>query len=810
MNRPFCKRRYPCTFILGVFLCLDLVFFVAAAFAQSQIFVLPGERIVRIDKGIPQMHRKIMDYQCPQTGYYRIYSRVWYNSGDVQLNESFYMDWRTNMGSAVTPIDTNVAGPYRVIKDDPGPPHHAWRECGTFYLTAGRYSLWMHHYSLISDSFPEFLNSALNPIIPESVRLTDSLKIVYYPGTDGAVRITPITMGAKPYQGQMAPVIMNGESFQYRLAVYNRGEEILGAPLLRNTLPDGILAESFSTTPTHIQSHQQEWLLPDLAAGDSLEIFVTARATQEFPVGFTALLDHAELEVVNDPDSTNNHDQAVVYGYKATPTAADLQINLTAKSDTLVEKNSVLSPAVRPGGKIAYTLEIQNFGPDEASEIVVRQILPPFFTVQGSDPVHSPFGTGSVIWHFDHLAAGQSLTISLWGEVSFALPAQDSLLVSYSEVSATTQDPLLSNNKDQALVYALQAEQEPPIPASKNFDLALDYRAVTDTTIMVNGQSQQAVLAGQTYSYQITLTNNGPGTARDILLWALVPDSVSISSPTPFVQKSDTLFWNLDSLAAAGSTQITFNASVVKLLPQDPFELFSAGRVAADNDTTSGNNDGQALVYALQAEQEPPIPDVPLPYITAQPALVQVNDSVTVEVKVEGAIVTWDIWVYYVNGRIDSSFADDYILDHPLISGVWHQDLPLFGDTRLLTSALEEPVIFELRVRDAYGRMATAQSMIKIFSMNRMKLDRNVYEPDRQEPLAIQFKLSSNRVARLDVYDIAGTHIAKLSETDYLAGWNTYYWDGRTSGGMLAGSGVYIITIHSGDFKDWKKCMIVR
>ncbi|HPN35350.1 MAG TPA: DUF11 domain-containing protein, partial [bacterium] len=466
MNRPFCKRRYPCTFILGVFLCLDLVFFVAAAFAQSQIFVLPGERIVRIDKGIPQMHRKIMDYQCPQTGYYRIYSRVWYNSGDVQLNESFYMDWRTNMGSAVTPIDTNVAGPYRVIKDDPGPPHHAWRECGTFYLTAGRYSLWMHHYSLISDSFPEFLNSALNPIIPESVRLTDSLKIVYYPGTDGAVRITPITMGAKPYQGQMAPVIMNGESFQYRLAVYNRGEEILGAPLLRNTLPDGILAESFSTTPTHIQSHQQEWLLPDLAAGDSLEIFVTARATQEFPVGFTALLDHAELEVVNDPDSTNNHDQAVVYGYKATPTAADLQINLTAKSDTLVEKNSVLSPAVRPGGKIAYTLEIQNFGPDEASEIVVRQILPPFFTVQGSDPVHSPFGTGSVIWHFDHLAAGQSLTISLWGEVSFALPAQDSLLVSYSEVSATTQDPLLSNNKDQALVYALQAEQEPPIPAS--------------------------------------------------------------------------------------------------------------------------------------------------------------------------------------------------------------------------------------------------------------------------------------------------------------------------------------------------------
>ncbi|NLP10843.1 DUF11 domain-containing protein, partial [bacterium] len=562
--------------------------------------------MVRIDKGIPQMHRKIMDYQCPQTGYYRIYSRVWYNSGDVQLNESFYMDWRTNTGLTVTPLDTNVAGPYRVIQDDPGPPHHLWRECGTFYLTAGRYSLWMHHYSLISDTFPEFLNSELNPEIPESVRLTDSLKIVYYPGTDGAVRITPITQNSKPYQGQMAPVIESGETFQYRLVAYNRGGEILGAPLLRNTLPEGIFAEAFSMTPTKAVKNQQEWLLPDLAAGDSMEIFVTARAAGEFHADFTALLDHAELEVVNDPDTTNNRDQAIVYGYKMTPTAADLRISLTAKSDTLVDRNGVLLPAAKPGGKITYTLRIQNFGPNEASDIAVLQILPPFFFAQGSDAVFMPGGIDSLIWHFDRLAVEQTLTISLWGEISPSLPAQDSMLVSQSEVSAATQDPLLSNNKGQAIVYALKAKQ-PPIPASKHFDLALDYQAITDTTIMLNGQSQQAVLAGKTYSYQITLTNNGPKTAKDILLWASIPDSVSISSSTPFTQKNDTLFWNLDSLAAAASMQILLNASVAKLLPQDPFELLSASRVSADNDTTAANNDGLAIVYALKAKQ-PPIP----------------------------------------------------------------------------------------------------------------------------------------------------------------------------------------------------------
>ncbi len=59
-------------------------------------------------------------------------------------------------------------------------------------------------------------------------------------------------------------------------------------------------------------------------------------------------------------------------------------------------------------------------------------------------------------------------------------------------------------------------------------------------------------------------------------------------------------------------------------------------------------------------------------------------------------------------------------------------------------------------------------------------------------------------------YDLAGVHLGKLSEDLYNAGWNTYYWNGRLPNGMLAGSGVYIITLHSGEFKDWKKCMIVR
>jgi flagellar hook assembly protein FlgD len=85
-----------------------------------------------------------------------------------------------------------------------------------------------------------------------------------------------------------------------------------------------------------------------------------------------------------------------------------------------------------------------------------------------------------------------------------------------------------------------------------------------------------------------------------------------------------------------------------------------------------------------------------------------------------------------------------------------------------------------------------------------------VFEAENQSPLGINFKLSSNRVARLDVYDLNGVCIAKLAEGPFNAGWNTYHWNGLTEDGRKVGSGVYIIALRSGEFTAWKKCIIVR
>jgi hypothetical protein len=89
-------------------------------------------------------------------------------------------------------------------------------------------------------------------------------------------------------------------------------------------------------------------------------------------------------------------------------------------------------------------------------------------------------------------------------------------------------------------------------------------------------------------------------------------------------------------------------------------------------------------------------------------------------------------------------------------------------------------------------------------------LDRNVYDPGAGQPLGINFKLSSNRVAVLELLDITGRRVTKLAEQPFTAGWNLYNWDGRTEAGEMVGSGVYLVTIKSEEFQSWRKVVVVR
>lgn len=88
-------------------------------------------------------------------GYYELTAEVWYNSGEYQKNESFFIRMR-DAGGTVYP-QTGNAGNDWVVPDDPGEPHLALREVGVFYLKQGTTTLELHHYYTISAQYPQFV-----------------------------------------------------------------------------------------------------------------------------------------------------------------------------------------------------------------------------------------------------------------------------------------------------------------------------------------------------------------------------------------------------------------------------------------------------------------------------------------------------------------------------------------------------------------------------------------------------------------------------------------------------------------------------
>ncbi|HOC25263.1 MAG TPA: hypothetical protein PKJ13_08130, partial [bacterium] len=133
---------------------------------------------VRADQGEARLHGLVGQIGVPLAGTYQITAKVWLNSGDLQRNESFFLNLVNSTGATVTPLNPN-AGVEKVVPDVPGPAVYLWQNCGDFFLTPGSYDVWMHHYANISGQYPEFL---FEPITgPESVRIVDSLRVVFIP-----------------------------------------------------------------------------------------------------------------------------------------------------------------------------------------------------------------------------------------------------------------------------------------------------------------------------------------------------------------------------------------------------------------------------------------------------------------------------------------------------------------------------------------------------------------------------------------------------------------------------------------------------
>jgi uncharacterized repeat protein (TIGR01451 family) len=222
--------------------------------------------------------------------------------------------------------------------------------------------------------------------------------------------------------------------------------------------------------------------------------------------------------------------------------AADNSLDFGFYGFDLVLDKSVEQTSVSPLETISYTVRIINAGPSTAQNVQFVDNLPAGVTYKShtvsKGGVNLTHSAGNLTGSFGNMAADEEIVVTIVVEVS---ATASGVLLNKAEVSAPNEENIL-NNKD---------EVETPVTAK--IDLAID-----------KIDSKDPVKPGETFSYTVTVINNGPSAATGVTVVDTLPATgVSfVSASTPVSEADGILLFNLGSLASGATTTFTITVEV--------------------------------------------------------------------------------------------------------------------------------------------------------------------------------------------------------------------------------------------------------
>ncbi|HEV7764577.1 MAG TPA: DUF11 domain-containing protein [Thermoanaerobaculia bacterium] len=303
--------------------------------------------------------------------------------------------------------------------------------------------------------------------------------------------------------------VTSGQNITYTITVTNNGpSQAIGVVVSDPTVtPLGFLSNSGACATPYPCN------LGNLNAGQS----ATITSNYSTPPNFDGDVTNTATvsATTGDPDSTDN--------------SASMTTNVGAQADLSIVKTG--SALTSPGQDITYTITVTNNGPSPSTNTIVSDPTPvgvAFLSNSGACTTAYPCNVGL-------LNSGQSVVITS----TYTVPGNYSAATvdNTASVASDVNDPDTSDNSSTVSTTVLQA---------------------TDLSIVKSGPASVAL--GQSLTYTITVTNNGPGNAP----------SVVVDDPTPpgltFISNSGACATaypcNLGTLTVGQSATITTTFNV--------------------------------------------------------------------------------------------------------------------------------------------------------------------------------------------------------------------------------------------------------
>jgi uncharacterized repeat protein (TIGR01451 family) len=317
-----------------------------------------------------------------------------------------------------------------------------------------------------------------------------------------------------------------GETLTYTVNVSNAGPADATGVTLSDVLPAGVSLVSAqpsqgSCDGTSILSCS----LGTVAVGGNAAVVIHV-----IPNVAGTLVDTATVTSdVADPDTSNND--------------ALVTVTATASGDPGEEADLALALVadphpVRVGDVLTYTLDVSNGGPSDAVGVVLSNALPAGVSLVSVETSQgSCTGTATLSCFFGTLTAGNSAEV-----VIRVIPDQSGNLTDTASVTSGVVDPDPTNNHAAVTVRAY-VEEEPTA------DLAILKQASADR-----------VDVGAQFTYQLTITNNGPDDASGVVVTDPLPPGMlllSVATSQGDCTGIGTVVCNLGTLANGAGAEVT-------------------------------------------------------------------------------------------------------------------------------------------------------------------------------------------------------------------------------------------------------------
>ncbi|HEX9973657.1 MAG TPA: VWA domain-containing protein, partial [bacterium] len=277
----------------------------------------------------------------------------------------------------------------------------------------------------------------------------------------------------------------------------------------------------------------------------------------------------------------------------------DLSVNLESKTDTtiIVEGDSI--HAVTPGELFDYIIRYENSGSDRAQNVSLTHFLPDSVSYISASVSPQTIADDSLVWLLPGImpTVGDSIivTVQLLNEIPLSLTEIISDAIIYAP-----DDTSPENNIDSDTIRVL-------FPDVRT-DLSLALTSTTARKVIVDGDLMNAAMPGETFQYQINITNLGMNQADTVKIVHELPAPVSyISSNLDTLEKiGSSLVWEFLNWQPSETKTILVNVQLAESIPPDLNIIISHANLSSSNDTTLANNSDAETIKVI-FEEPPPV-----------------------------------------------------------------------------------------------------------------------------------------------------------------------------------------------------------